>query len=71
MSRDRCPCLYLLASGYLGTLYAGVTSNLAGRMIQHRNGTFDGFTKREGIKRLVWFETTDQACAVIREWASA
>ena len=57
--RDRQPCVYMLASGFNATLYTGVTSNLIGRIVQHRNGTFDGFTKRHGIKRLVWFDTTD------------
>ena len=43
---ERLPSVYILASGYNGTLYIGVTSNLIGRVIQHREGTFDGFTKR-------------------------
>jgi putative endonuclease len=38
------------------TLYTGVTSNLPGRIYQHREGLAEGFTKRYGIKRLVWFE---------------
>ncbi|TPG21068.1 GIY-YIG nuclease family protein [Sphingomonas koreensis] len=57
--RERQPCVYLLASGFNGALYTGVTSNLVGRITQHRDGTFDGFTKRYGIKRLVWFEMID------------
>jgi len=51
------PCVYILASRYNGAVYVGVTSNLLGRIIQHREGTFDGHTKRLGIKRLVYFET--------------
>ncbi len=36
------PCVYILASGYNGTLYVGVTSNLIGRILQHReNGSTD------------------------------
>ena len=54
--REREPCVYILASGYLGTLYVGATSNLMGRIIQHREGAFDGFTKRHGCKLLVWYE---------------
>ena len=57
--RERQPCVYILASGYNGTLYVGVTSNLIGRLIQHRNGTFEGFTARYGVLHLVWFETAD------------
>ncbi len=48
-----------MASGYLGTLYLGVTSNLLGRVMQHRDGTFRGFTDRYGVKRLVWYEAAD------------
>ena len=47
----------MMASGRLGTLYVGVTSNLVGRVMQHRGGTYDGFTKQHRIDRLVWYET--------------
>jgi putative endonuclease len=49
----------MMASGHLGTLYVGVTSNLVGRVMQHRDGTYDGFTKQHGIDRLVWYEMGD------------
>ncbi|BAI97264.1 endonuclease [Sphingobium sp. TA15] len=39
-----------------GTLYLGVTSDLAARTYQHRNGLIDGFTKDHDCKLLVWFE---------------
>lgn len=50
------PCVYIMASGRNGTLYAGVTSNLSQRAWQHRNGMMPGFTKRYGCKMLVWYE---------------
>ena len=53
---ERVPCVYLLASGFHATLYTGVTSNLTGRVWQHREEVTGGFTKRYGVKRLVWFE---------------
>ncbi len=62
---ERSPCVYLLANGFNGTLYIGVTSNLAARIAQHRHGTFEGFTKRHNIKRLVWFEMTETTEAAI------
>jgi putative endonuclease len=66
--RERLPCVYILASGYSGTLYVGVTSNLVGRVIQHREGAFGGFTKRYGVCRLVWFETGEaMEAAIARE----
>ena len=63
--RERQPCVYILASGFNGTLYIGVTSNLVGRVMQHRAGTFGGFTKRYDVKRLVWFDTADTMDAAI------
>ena len=57
--RDRQPCVYILATGFNGTLYVGVTSNLIGRILQNRDGTYEGFTKRHGIIWLVWFEMAD------------
>ena len=56
MSLEFSPTVYLLASARNGTLYTGVTSNIMQRIGQHREGTFDGFTKRHDIKMLVWFE---------------
>lgn len=50
------PCVYILASGRNGTLYTGVTSDLIARIHQHREGTFEGFSKQHDVKRLVWFE---------------
>ena len=56
MSLEFSPTVYLVASTRNGTLYTGVTSNIMQRIGQHREGTFDGFTKRHDIKMLVWFE---------------
>jgi putative endonuclease len=50
------PAVYLMASQRNGTLYCGVTSDLPKRAWQHREGEVEGFTKRYGCKRLVWFE---------------
>jgi putative endonuclease len=53
---ERSPAVYLMTSGFHGTLYTGVTSNLLQRVAQHREETFGGFTRRYEVKRLVWFE---------------
>jgi putative endonuclease len=45
-----------MASRQNGTLYLGVTSNLAVRTYHHRNGLVPGFTKAHGCTILVWFE---------------
>ncbi|HEY1721837.1 MAG TPA: GIY-YIG nuclease family protein [Magnetospirillaceae bacterium] len=39
-----------------GTLYVGVTSDLPRRAFEHREGSVEGFTKRHGLKRLVYWE---------------
>jgi putative endonuclease len=51
--------LYILASKPGGTLYVGVTNNLVRRVFEHREGLIDGFTKRNGVKRLVYYEQHD------------
>jgi putative endonuclease len=48
--------VYILASRRNGTLYVGMTDDLARRYLQHRNGEFPGFTSKYGVKLLVWFE---------------
>ena len=66
MSRERSPCVYILASQRNGTLYIGVTSDLPGRIHQHRSGTIEGFSKRYDVKTLVWYEVHDEMEAAIR-----
>ena len=58
--------VHLLASKPSGTLYLGVTSDLPGRIWQHKAKAFGGFTARYGVDRLVWFEAYDSAEAAIR-----
>ncbi len=59
------PAVYILASKRNGTLYIGVTSDLVGRVWQHKNDITEGFTKRYGVHRLVYYETTDDIAAAI------
>ena len=58
--------VYIMASRKHGTLYIGVTSELLNRVAQHREGLLDGFTKRFGVKRLVWFEAHDGIAGAIQ-----
>ena len=53
---DKIPCVYILASKRNGTLYVGVTSDLPGRIWQHKADIVPGFTRRYGVHRLVWYE---------------
>jgi putative endonuclease len=48
--------VYIVTNRPNGTLYTGVTSNLSRRIWEHREGVADGFTKRYGLKRLVYAE---------------
>lgn len=48
--------VYILANHKKGTLYIGVTSDLAGRIYQHREGHMRGFAWKYGCTRLVWYE---------------
>jgi putative endonuclease len=60
--------VYILASGLGGTLYIGVTGDLVRRVYEHRMGLADGFTKKYGIHRLVYFEQyNDVEIAIQRE----
>lgn len=62
------PCVYLLASQRLGTLYIGVTSNLVARLWQHRSAATAGFTSRYGVFLLVRYELfADMPTAIARE----
>ena len=49
--------VYILASERNGTLYVGVTSNLARRMSEHKAKLVPGFTRKYEVDQLVYFET--------------
>jgi putative endonuclease len=57
--------VYILASR-TRRLYVGVTNNLIRRVWEHREGIVPGFTRRYGIKRLVYFEAFDQPQTAIQ-----
>ena len=58
--------VYIMASKKNGTLCLGVTSNLQRRVWKHKNNVHEGFTKKYGVHRLVWYEMTNQIEAAIR-----
>jgi putative endonuclease len=62
--------VYILASGRNGTLYVGVTADLARRVYEHREGLVPGFASKHGVKRLVYVERYDRIeDAITREKA--
>ena len=48
--------VYIVSSSS-GTLYIGMTNDLARRVYQHKNKAIEGFTKKYGVTRLVYYET--------------
>jgi putative endonuclease len=52
-------------SGYNGTLYIGVTSNLIQRIWQHKNDLVEGFTEKYGVHSLVYYELHEQMLSAI------
>ena len=64
----KTPSVYMMANRYRGTIYIGVTSDLAARVSRHKLKLDDGFTSKYGLNRLVWFENhTDMDEAILRE----
>ncbi|NII53419.1 GIY-YIG nuclease family protein [Luteibacter sp. SG786] len=60
----------MLASGRNGTLYIGVTSDLAKRVWQHKGKFVLGFSAEHAVDRLVWFEMhVTMESAILREKA--
>ncbi len=60
--------VYIMASQRNGTLYIGVTNDIIRRAWEHREGLVPGFTKKYGVKMLVWFEESgDIGMAIQRE----
>jgi putative endonuclease len=51
--------VYILTIRPNGVLYIGVTNDRVGRVFEHRSGFVEGFTRRYGLKRLVYFEMFD------------
>ena len=58
--------VYIVTNKRNGTVYIGVTGDLVRRSWQHRTGAVPGFTKRYGLKRLVWYELHDSIEAAIQ-----
>ena len=64
----RRPCVYILASRRNGTLYVGVTSDLARRVGEHRSGAVGGFVRDYEVHRLVFAEFHEtMEGAIVRE----
>ena len=69
--------VYIMTNRPNGTLYVGTTTDLARRAWEHREGVAHGFTKRYGLKRLVYAEWHDDILSAkqrernIKHWPRA
>jgi putative endonuclease len=69
--------VYILTNRRNGTLYVGTMADLARRVWEHREGVADGFTRRYGLKRLVYAEEHNEILAAeqrelnIKHWPRA
>jgi len=57
--------VYIMASARNGTVYIGVTNDLPRRVWEHERELVDGFTKKYGVHRLVWYQAADTALSAI------
>jgi putative endonuclease len=67
-SRMKGGWVYIVTNKRDGILYVGVTSDMRRRASEHRDGTYPGFSRKHGLKRLVYMESHDEiASAIARE----
>ncbi|MCF7811988.1 GIY-YIG nuclease family protein [Candidatus Gracilibacteria bacterium] len=57
--------VYILTNKKQGVLYIGVTNNITRRIYEHKKGIFEGFSKKYNLKKLVWFDETNDVSAAI------
>jgi len=58
--------VYIVTNRPNGTLYFGVTADSPRRIHEHREGLVEGFSRRYGLKRLVWYEFHDDITTAIQ-----
>jgi putative endonuclease len=62
---DKSYYVYILASPRNGLLYVGMTNSLPRRLEEHQNGEIEGFTKKFGIHKLVYYEVFEDVLNAI------
>ena len=65
MTDRRKGYVYILFNKRNGTLYTGVTSNLATRVYEHKEKIVEGFTKRHGVDKLGYYEVHESIVSAI------
>ena len=61
------PCVYIITNRSNGTIYTGVTSDLARRIYQHKQKLVEGFSSKYELDKLVWYQTVATMEAAITE----
>jgi putative endonuclease len=68
MSTNEKYYVYLLTNWNNKVIYVGITNDLARRVYEHKNKMIKGFTEKYNVKKLVYFEETqDVNTAIERE----
>jgi putative endonuclease len=68
MKEDRQYYVYILTNKSNNVLYIGVTNDLIRRIFEHKNKLLEGFTKKYNLRKLVYYEATnDIESAINRE----
>lgn len=68
MKEEKQYYIYIMTNFENGTLYTGVTNDLVRRVYEHKNKLVDGFTKKYGLDKLVYYEVIDSIeQAILRE----
>jgi len=62
---ERQYCVYIITNVNNTTLYTGVTSQLIKRIYQHKEKLVDGFSKKYNLKKLVYYECTEDVISAI------
>ena len=65
---DKQYCVYIITNIANSVLYTGVTNDLKRRIVEHKEGLIEGFSKRYNLYKLIYYETTnDILSAITRE----
>lgn len=68
MKEEKQYYIYIMTNFENGTLYTGVTNNLLRRVYEHKNKLTEGFTKKYGLDKLVYYEAFNSIeYAILRE----
>ena len=59
MTEDRQYYVYILTNKTNNVLYTGVTNDLIRRIFEHKNKLLEGFTKKYNLRKLVYYEATN------------